>query len=59
LAFKIKAPNEKYNGVTEGVAFVNGVGETDDKNAKNVLINDYGYSFVEEPKKKAAEKPKK
>jgi hypothetical protein len=58
LSFKIKTPNDRYNGVTEGVAFANGVGETDDENVKNVLINDYGYSVVEEPEKKA-ESPKK
>lgn len=52
--YKIKTPNDRYNGVTEGVAFVNGVGETDDENVKNVLVNDYGY----EPEVKPEAKPK-
>lgn len=44
---KIYAPNEKYTGVTAGVSFINGVGETED----SWLINWFeskGYEVVEE-----------
>jgi hypothetical protein len=57
--FKIEVPNKNYNGVTEGVAFVDGYGETDDVNIKNVLINDYNYSLVEEKKEAKTEESKK
>jgi hypothetical protein len=55
LAYTIKTPNEKYNGVTEGVGFVNGVAKVEDKQLRDVLVNNYGYSDVTE--KKAEEKP--
>jgi hypothetical protein len=43
--YKIEVPNKMYNGITEGVPFVDGFGETDDENIKNVLINDFGYTL--------------
>jgi hypothetical protein len=58
LKYKILTPNTQYNGVTEGVAFADGVGHTDDENIKNKLVNNYGYS-CEEKKAPAEEKPKK
>jgi hypothetical protein len=57
VRYKILTPNPNYNGVTEGVAFANGVGYTDSEAIKNVLVNDYGYSY-EELKVEAEEKPK-
>ncbi len=61
MKFKIVTPNEQYNGVTEGLAFANGVAHTEDENLKNVLVNNYGYRAEEEekPKAKAEAKPKK
>lgn len=53
MKYKITTPNERYNGVTEGVPFANGVGYTDDEQLKTVLVNDYGYKAEEkEPPKK-------
>jgi hypothetical protein len=49
--FSIKTPNEIYNGVTEGVPFASGIGQTDDENVRNVLVNDYGYEDITENKK--------
>jgi hypothetical protein len=57
VRYKILTPNPNYNGVTEGVAFANGVGYTDSEAIKNVLVNDYGYSY-EDMKSEAEEKPK-
>lgn len=60
MKYKILTPNEQYNGVTEGVAFANGVGHTDSETIKNVLVNDYGYSCeVAKPKTQTEAKPKK
>lgn len=42
--YTIKTPNKKYSGVTEGVAFADGVGKTDCKITRNVLVNDYKYT---------------
>lgn len=50
--YKILTPNPQYNGVTEGLGFVNGVAETDSEILKNVLVNNYGYN-VETQKQKA------
>lgn len=44
--YKIETPNKLYNGVTEGVPFSKGIGQTDDKNIRNVLVNDYGYTDI-------------
>jgi hypothetical protein len=54
LKYRIKTPSEFYNGETEGVVFTEGHGETEDKNIRNILVNDYGYEEV-----KAEAKPKK
>ncbi|WP_262372747.1 hypothetical protein [Sutcliffiella horikoshii] len=51
--FTIKTPNNKYSGVTEGVAFADGVGKTEDENVRNVLVNDYGYEDVTKEDKKS------
>jgi hypothetical protein len=52
MKYKILTPNKQYNGVTEGVAFANGVGHTDNESIKNVLVNDYGYSCETKPEAK-------
>jgi hypothetical protein len=58
MTYIIKTPNEKYNGVTEGVPFVNGVAKVDDKIVRDVLVNNYGY--IDATKEaKAEEKPAK
>jgi hypothetical protein len=49
--YTIKTPNELYNGVTEGVPFAKGIGQTDEENVRNVLVNDYGYEDITENKK--------
>jgi len=41
--YKIETPNKLYNGTTHGVRFENGVGYTDDKKVRDVLINDFKY----------------
>lgn len=62
MMWRIEAPNNEYNGVTAGVTFVGGVGETD------VGPSDYfqrhGYTVAELPPIDArteavAAKPKK
>ncbi|KHF40708.1 hypothetical protein [Halalkalibacter okhensis] len=61
--FKIETPNKNYNGSTYGVAFVNGQGETNKEEIKNILVHDFGYKLVKEvtdkpksPTKKTASK---
>lgn len=54
--FKIKTPNENYNGVTFGVKFVSGIGETESEESKNVLVHDFGYLLVEETKEEPKHK---
>jgi hypothetical protein len=44
----IETPNKAYNGVTYGVQFENGIGETEDVIVKNVLVNDFGYQVTDE-----------
>lgn len=44
---KIYAPNERYAGVTAGVSFSNGVGETEDKWLMQ-WFESKGYKVVEE-----------
>jgi hypothetical protein len=56
----IETPNKNYNGVTHGVQFVNGVGETNNENIRNVLVSDFGYDLVNEKQNTEKEtKPKK
>jgi hypothetical protein len=62
MAFIIKTPNEKYNGITEGVPFVNGQAKVEDEVVRNVLVNNYGYidatEKVEKPKQAEEKAPK-
>src|SRR5690625_3073005 len=51
IMYKISTPNKRYSGVTEGVAFADGIGQTDCKNTRNVLVNDYGYTDLTEQAK--------
>jgi hypothetical protein len=46
---KIYAPNERYAGVTAGVSFTNGAGETEDKWLMQ-WFQYKGYKVVEEKK---------
>jgi hypothetical protein len=61
--FLIKTPNEKYNGITEGVPFVNGQAKVEDEAVRNVLVNNYGYidatEKVEKPKQAEEKAPKR
>ncbi|KYD30055.1 hypothetical protein [Geobacillus sp. B4113_201601] len=67
--YKIKTPNENYNGVTYGIKFTNGLGETDSEEIKNILIHDFGYELVysdtqieeqkEQPKQTSKKSPTK
>jgi hypothetical protein len=64
LKYVIKTPNKLYGGYTCGVRFENGVGETEDKKVRDVLVDDFGYAEVtpkaaEKPKAKAEDKPAK
>ncbi|MBC2004644.1 hypothetical protein HCA78_12740 [Listeria booriae] len=43
----IKAPNEKYNGTSAGVGFINGVGKTDDP-WLITIFNENGYTVIED-----------
>lgn len=47
----IKAPNEKYNGVSASLTFVNGQAETDDEWLIQ-WFKERGYEVMEEEKKK-------
>ena len=44
---KIIAPNKQYTGVSASVPFVNGVGQTDNKNLIS-WFETHGYNVVEE-----------
>lgn len=44
---KIYTPNEKYTGVTAGVSFVDGVGDTEDKYLIN-WFEEKGYKLADE-----------
>lgn len=46
---KVYAPNKQYTGVSAGVAFVNGVGETSDPYLLKWL-EDHGYEVEKEKK---------
>jgi len=56
--YKIKTPNHNYNGVTYGVKFTNGLGETDSEEIKNILIYDFGYELVHSDTEVKGEQPK-
>lgn len=47
---KILAPNKSYTGISAGVAFSNGVGETEDKRLIEWFYS-HGYEIQEEAKK--------
>ena len=47
---KIKAPNGQYAGVSAGVSFRDGIGETNDAKAIK-WFKEHGYEVIEEPKK--------
>lgn len=49
---KVKSPNKHYNGVSVGVAFVNGVAETNDPVALEYFA-EHGYEFDPEEAPKA------
>lgn len=44
--YKIETPNKLYKGITEGVPFSKGIGFTDCKDTRNILVNDYKYKDV-------------
>src|SRR5690625_1425693 len=46
LTYVLKTPNPLYKGITEGVPFSKGIGQTNDKNVRNVLVNDYKYEDI-------------
>lgn len=54
---KIYAPNKQYSGISAGVAFAKGVGETNNP-ALLEWFRDHGYT-VEEEKKELAKEPTK
>lgn len=52
MTYKLKTPNSLYSGVTEGVPFSQGLGQTEDENTRNILVNDYKYEDITpEPEK--------
>lgn len=55
----INTPNAQYNGITEGVPFVNGVATVTSETVRNVLVNNYGYIDATEPKTEEPEAPAK
>ena len=56
----IKSPNQEYTGISAGVTFVNGVGNTDNENLIE-WFRDHGYEVEEdtEDTEEKAKKPKK
>ena len=44
---KILSPNKSYTGVSASVAFINGVGETEDENIID-WFKEHGYEVIEE-----------
>jgi len=44
--YKIKTPNPHYNGITNGIKFNNGIGETDSEIVKNILVNEFKYTLI-------------
>jgi len=55
---KVYAPNKDYNGVSAGVVFVNGVGETSDPYLLN-WFKEKGYKVEEQKPKKSSEENRK
>lgn len=53
----IKSPNQEYTGISAGVYFANGVGNTDNENLIE-WFGERGYE-VEEDTEEKAKKPKK
>lgn len=45
--YTIKTPSSFYCGVTYNVKFKDGVGETDDEELKDILINDFKYKLID------------
>lgn len=54
---KIFAPNEKYNGVSATVRFINGVGETENEHLIG-WFESKGYKVEKTPKARKASTPK-
>ncbi|NGP62699.1 hypothetical protein FLT15_31815 [Paenibacillus thiaminolyticus] len=54
---KVYAPNKQYSGLSAGVMFVNGIGETDNPHLLE-WFEDKGYQ-VELPESEAEPKPEK
>ncbi len=52
---KIQAPNKQYTGISAGVSFVNGVGETSDPHLID-WFRTHGYTVEKPPK--APQEPK-
>lgn len=44
---KILAPNKQYNGISAGITFVNGIGETDDSDRIN-WFKENGYNVEDD-----------
>lgn len=57
--YLIKTPNKFYSGVTAGVSFVNGEGETTDPIVKNQLEKEFGYEVTEKKEEKPVKAPTK
>ncbi|MBP1999751.1 hypothetical protein J2Z69_000770 [Paenibacillus shirakamiensis] len=56
---KVYARNKQYTGISAGVSFVDGVGETDNKNVLE-WFEDHGYEVEESiPDKKPVTKAEK
>lgn len=51
--YVIQAPSTLYNGTTYGVRFDNGIGTTEDKAIRDVLVDDFKYTEAA-----TADKPK-
>lgn len=46
MKYAIETPSKQYNGVTYGVRFENGVGATEHKAVRDILVDDFGYADV-------------
>jgi hypothetical protein len=59
MKYIIETPSKIYNGTTAGLRFTNGRAETDSKEIRDVLVNDFGYADVTPAaeEKKAEDKP--
>ena len=56
MMWRIEAPNSEYNGVTAGVTFVGGIGETDMDPSDYFQRHGYTVAEVAKPKKKTSAK---